>query len=167
MCWNSIPSQDNLHGEMRSREMTEDGWRRVDVTFREFRPCPSSPFGLRTLPITMLSRIAVKNSWVDDQLKFSKMLVITLNCMMTKRVLHLNNVGYVDEITKRHSCRWNTIHKERWWENEFQTWISLSHIFRPFTLPKNFLHFVLVFPIGECRVLLTFNGWGKFEIASE
>ena len=55
--------------------------------------------------------IAIKKSWVDDQLKFWKMLVITLNCMMTKRVLHLNNVGYVDEITKRHSWRWNTIHK--------------------------------------------------------
>ena len=37
-------------------------------------------------------------------------------------------------------------------------------IFRPFTLPKNFLHFVLVFPIGERRVLLTFNGGGKFAI---
>ena len=38
-------------------------------------------------------------------------------------------------------------------------------IVRPFTLPiKDFLHFVLVFPIGERRVLLTFNGGGKFAI---
>jgi hypothetical protein len=36
--------------------------------------------------------------------------------------------------------------------------------FSSFTLPKNFLHFVLVFPIGERRVLLTFNGGGKFSI---
>ena len=41
VCWNSIPSQDNLHGEMRSGEMTED------AVERGFRSCPSSHFQLQ------------------------------------------------------------------------------------------------------------------------
>ena len=105
--------------------------------------------------------IAIKKSWVDDQLKFSKMLVITLNCMMTKRVLHLNNVGYVDEITKRHSWRWNTRNGDGEIAPNLNFFVAN---FPSFTLPKNFLHFVLVFPIGERRVLLTYNGGGKFLI---